>query len=157
MVAQVRQVYLEQLLEKLKDLRHKVFVEGVEGHDRVLEHQVREVHKSLIFILDIEKHDGCDVAHALDIADVWPVHRKGAQDPEQGIVILHAFLEETQVCESSLDILLDQGDRLLSLLDSIAWTVDLDQHKKLLPDFIVFQIELLEYLRVVLRFLLLAF
>ena len=53
-VAEVRQVDLEQLLEKLEDLCHKVFVECVERHDRVLEHQVGEVHEGLVLILDVE-------------------------------------------------------------------------------------------------------
>lgn len=156
MVAQIRQVDLEKLFEQLENLRHEIFVESVEGHDRVLEHQVREVHESLVLVLDVEQHDGGDVAHALDVADVRPVHREGSQDPEQRIVILHAFLEEAQVREGSLDVLLNEGDGLFSLLDRVAWTVDLDQHEELLPDFVVLEIELFEYLGVVLGFILLA-
>lgn len=156
MIAQVRQVDLEQLLEKLENLRHKVFIECVERHYGVLEHQVREVHERLVLVLDVQQHDGRDVAHALHVPDVGSVHGEGAQYPEERVVVLHAFLEETQVRERPLDILLDQRDRFLSLLDGIARTINLDEHEKLLPDLIVLEIEFFKNLGVVLRLLLLA-
>ena len=37
-LAQVRQVDLENLLEQLESLGHELFVKGVEGHHRILQH-----------------------------------------------------------------------------------------------------------------------
>ena len=104
MVAQVRQIHLEQLLEQLQRFGHELLVESVEGHDRVLQHQVWEVHERFVLVLDVEEDDRDDVAHALYVSDVRSVHRKSPQNLQDVLMVLLSFLEQLHLRESSGNI-----------------------------------------------------
>ncbi len=73
MLTKVRQIMLEDLLEKLKKLPHLSIVETVKGHDGEFGNHVAEGDKGLVLI-HIEEENCCDIRHALNIADVWPMH-----------------------------------------------------------------------------------
>jgi len=89
----------------LEALRYKVFVKCIEWHYGVLKHQICKVHERLVFITDIENDDGSDVTHTLDVANVRAVHCKSSKNLLYGVMIFHSFLEESQIRESSPDIL----------------------------------------------------
>lgn len=106
----------------------KLFVEGVKRHERVLEHEVAEVHEALVLILDVEEYYGGDVAHSLDVTYIWPVHGEGPQDLNHAVVVFHVLLEERKVAESPLDILINQRDGLLTGQHRVGRAVDLNEH-----------------------------
>ena len=107
MIAKIRQINLEELFKKLKALGYKVFVKRIEWHYGIFEHQICKVHERLIFILDVENDNGSDVTHALDVANVRAVHSKSSENFLYRVMIFHSFLEQSQIRESSPNILLD--------------------------------------------------
>ena len=57
------------------DLFH---VKAVEGEEEVSIHQVREAGEGILLLAFIMNEDGAShIAHALNIAKVWPEHRVG--------------------------------------------------------------------------------
>ena len=93
-LTEVRQVYLEHLLVKLQGFGDEFFVESVERHHGVLQHEVGESLVALVFIPDVHQHDGREIAHALDVAYVRSVHCECFQQPVDALVVLHAILEQ---------------------------------------------------------------
>jgi hypothetical protein len=53
-------------------------------------------------------------------------------------MVLHTLLEELHLCKGSLDVLLDEADGLFTLENLVTGAVDLDEHEKLLADFVIF-------------------
>jgi len=61
-------------------------VERIEVVDQGLVHNVRKALEGQEFFASVHEHRSSDIAHSLDIAEVWPVDAVGCQNVLQGLV-----------------------------------------------------------------------
>lgn len=80
METQLLQVVAEDLLEQHDALLHVRLVEAVKRKQVRLRHDVVEQHERRVVRVRQQTHDAADVAHALHVADVGPVHRERFED-----------------------------------------------------------------------------
>lgn len=123
MLAEVRQVVLQDLLEQLHDLLHLAVVEAVKGHDGELGHHVAEGGEGLVFGHVHQEHRR-NVGHALHVPivmlaivrlpDVWPVHSEGFEYSLQFLVPLASRQKDFEGREGTRNVCLDDANALLS-------------------------------------------
>lgn len=120
LLTELRQVVSEHCLVELHDLADLDIVKAIERHDGVLSHQITERNKALILIVHEQEQDSRHIRHALDVADIWPVHRERFQDSLKLHVMWATLLEQAgKLRESPWDVCVNNLDALLSCQVSV--------------------------------------
>lgn len=148
MLAKLGQVVRKDLLVDLHDLAHKHVVKRVEGHDRVLRHQIAECHKRLVLVVHEQQKRRGHIRHPLYIPDVWSVHRKSLENAVKLCVVYALVLEySTQFWEGARDVRVDYQDAALSRLSLsflVLFRLNVNQHRKLFAQLEQVSVKILE-------------